>query len=159
MKEGTKYYPLYEHLRQSGQDELTLTFSAVEALLGESLPPTSRTQRAWWSNRSQGAVQASAWMEAGYRVESLDLAAEQVTFRKPGLVYNVQRQGDIVLWNAELIKALRYHMGMNQAQFARELGMRQPTISEWETGAYAPKRSSSKLLTLIAEQAGFEYGT
>lgn len=157
MKEGSKYHPLYDHLRQSGQDELTLTFAAIEALLGQRLPATARTQRAWWSNRSQGAVQAAAWMGAGYHVEGLDLAAEQVTFRKPTLVYTVQRQGDIVLWNADLIKALRHHMGMNQAQFAQELGMRQPTISEWETGAYKPKRSTSKFLTLIAERAGFEY--
>lgn len=158
MKEGSKYHPLYDRLRQSGQDELTLTFSAIEALLGAQLPATARTQRAWWSNRSQGAVQAAAWMGAGYHVEGLDLAAEQVTFRKPGIVYNVQREGDIVLWNAELIKALRHHMGMNQAQFSQELGVRQPTISEWETGVYEPRRSSSKLLTLIAERAGFEYG-
>ena len=158
MKEGSKYHPLYDLLRQSGQDELTLTFSAVEALLGAQLPVSARTQRAWWSNRSKGAVQAAAWMGAGYHVEVLDLAAEQVTFRKPGLVYNVQREGDIVLWNAGLIKALRHHMGMNQAQFSQELGVRQPTISEWETGAYEPRRSSSKLLTLIAERAGFEYG-
>jgi DNA-binding XRE family transcriptional regulator len=158
MKEGSKYHPLYDRLRQSEQDELTLTFSAIEALLDAQLPATARTQRAWWSNRSQGAVQAAAWMGAGYHVEDLDLTAEQVTFRKPGLVYNVQREGDIVLWNADLIKALRHHMGMNQAQFSQELGVRQPTISEWETGVYAPRRSSSKLLTLIAEQAGFEYG-
>jgi len=158
MKEGTKYHPLYTHLRQSGQDELTLSFSAIELLLGERLPDTARSQRGWWSNRSQGAVQAVAWMGAGYHVESLDLTAEQVTFRKPGLVYNVQREGGNVLWNADLIKALRHHMGMNQAQFSQELGVRQPTISEWETGAYEPRRSSSKLLTLIAERAGFEYG-
>ena len=157
MKEGTKYYPLYDHLRQSEQDELALTFSAVEALLGESLPPTARTQRAWWSNRSQGAVQAAAWMGAGYHVEYLDLAVEKVIFRKPGIVYDVQREGNIVLWDADLVKALRHHMGMNQAQFARELGVRQPTVSEWETGAYKPRRSSSKLLTLIAEKAGFQY--
>ena len=51
-------------------------------------------------------------MGAGYHVaESLDLNAEQVTFRKPGLVYNVQREGDIVLWNADLIKALRHSHG------------------------------------------------
>jgi DNA-binding XRE family transcriptional regulator len=158
MKEGSKYHPLYDRLQQSGQDELTLTFSAIEALLGAQLPASARTQRAWWSNRSQGAVQAAAWMGAGYHVEELDLAAEQVAFRKPGIVYNVQREGDIVLWNADLIKALRHHMGMNQAQFSQELGVRQPTISEWETGAYEPRRSSSKLLTLIAERAGFEYG-
>ena len=157
MKEGTKYHPLYNHLRQSGKDELMLTFSAIETLLGERLPATARTQRAWWSNRSQGAVQAAAWMEAGYHVISLDLASGQVTFHKPGRIYNVQRDGEIVLWNAELIKALRHYMGMNQAEFAQELGMRQPTVSEWETGAYTPRRSSSKLLTLIAEQAGFPY--
>jgi len=66
VKEGSKYHPLYNHLHQSGQDELTLTFAAIEALLGERLPATARTQRAWWSNRSQGSVQAAAWMGAGY---------------------------------------------------------------------------------------------
>ena len=157
MKEGSKYHPLYDYLRQSEQDEVTLTFTAIESLLGERLPPTARTQRAWWSNRHQGAVQAATWMGAGYHVAKLDLAAEQVTFRKPDRVYNVQREGNIILWNAELIKALRQHMGMNQAEFAQELGVRQPTVSEWETGAYAPRRSSSKLLTLIAEQASFPY--
>jgi DNA-binding transcriptional regulator YiaG len=97
-------------------------------------------------------------MGAGYHVEALDLVGEQVTFRKPGLVYNVQREGENVFWDADLVKALRHHMGLNQAQFAEELGVRQPTISEWETGAYIPRRSSSKLLTLIAEKAEFEYG-
>lgn len=157
MKEGTKYHPLYVYLRQSEQDELTLTFSAIEALLGQRLPASAQTRRGWWSNRSQNALQAAAWMEAGYHVVNLNLAAAQVTFRKPGRIYNVRREGDIILWNAELIKALRQHMGMNQAEFAQELGVRQPTVSEWETGAYAPRRSSSKLLTLIAEQAGFPY--
>jgi DNA-binding XRE family transcriptional regulator len=158
MKPGTKYNPLYQHLQQSGQDQLTMTFSAVETLLNDHLPPSARTKRAWWSNRSQGAVQSAAWMAAGYHVEELDLSAETVTFRKPGLVYNIQRQGDLVLWDAGLVKALRHHMGLNQADFAKELGVRQPTVSEWETGAYEPRRSSSKLLTLIAEKAGFEYG-
>lgn len=157
MKEGTKYHPLYDHLRQSGLNDLTLTFTAIELLIGERLPPTARTQKAWWSNRSQGAVQAAAWLGAKYHVAAVDLAGEQVTFQKRDRVYHVQREGDIILWDAELIKALRHHMGMNQAEFAHELGVRQPTVSEWETGAYGPRRSSSKLLTLIAEQADFKY--
>lgn len=152
-----KYHPLHVHLQQSAQDEVTLTFAAIETLLGASLPTSARTRRAWWSNRSAGALQAAAWMQAGYHVVAIDLDGQQVTFRKPGLVYNVQREGDIILWNADLVKALRHYMGLSQAEFARELGVRQPTISEWETGAYEPKRSTSKLLTLIAEQAGFKY--
>ena len=58
-----------------------------------------------------------------------------------------------------LIRALRQHMQLTQTEFADVLAVRQPTISEWETGAYEPKRSTSKLLTLIAERAGFPYTT
>lgn len=155
MKESNKYWPLHIYLQNCEQDALRLTFGEIERLLGQRLPDSARSQRAWWSNRSQGAVQARAWMEAGYRAEALDLAAEAVTFRKPGLVYTIRRSGSTILWDADLIKALRYHMGLNQAEFARELGVRQPTISEWETGQYEPKRSTSKLLTFVAEQAGF----
>lgn len=157
MNQGSKYNPLYSHLRRQGTEEVTLTFAQIEALIGERLPASARAQRAWWSNRKQGAVQAQAWMGAGYHVEDLDLTRERVTFRKPKQIYRVRREGSIVLWNAELIKALRRYMGLTQAEFAHELGVRQPTISEWETSVYAPKRSTSKLLTMVAEQAGFPY--
>ena len=60
-------------------------------------------------------------------------------------------------WDAETIKALREHMGLSQQTLADELGCRQQTISEWETGMYKPRRSTSKYLSLIAERAGFEY--
>ena len=40
---------------------------------------------------------------------------------------------------------------------AETLGTRQQTISEWEVGVYAPRRSTSKYLNLIAERAGFTY--
>jgi DNA-binding transcriptional regulator YiaG len=40
---------------------------------------------------------------------------------------------------------------------AEELGTRQQTISEWETGQYRPRGASARLLTLVAERAGFQY--
>jgi DNA-binding transcriptional regulator YiaG len=40
---------------------------------------------------------------------------------------------------------------------AAELGTRQQTVSEWETGLYRPRGVSVRLLTIIAERAGFEY--
>jgi DNA-binding transcriptional regulator YiaG len=94
-------------------------------------------------------------MEAGYRVEDVDLDRQQVTLRKPTTDYQVQRVGDTVLWNSELIKALRLHIGLTQAQFAKKLGVRQATVSQWENKAYEPTLATSKYLTLIAEQAGF----
>lgn len=159
MTPSSKYQPLYDHLLHSGREEVTLTFAELETLLGQPLPASAHTQRMWWGNRRRGAVQAHAWMSAGFHAEDLDLDHQQVTFRKPKRIYEVNRVGNTILWDAELIKAFRQQMDWSQAELAEQLNMRQQTISEWETGLYAPTRSTSKLLTLVSEQAGFKYGS
>ena len=60
-------------------------------------------------------------------------------------------------WDASQVCALRQHLGLSQRGLAEELGTRQQTISEWETGLYQPRGTSVRLLTLVAEQAGFQY--
>jgi transcriptional regulator with XRE-family HTH domain len=60
-------------------------------------------------------------------------------------------------WDAESVRALREYMGLTQQQMSEELGTRQQTISEWETGMYSPRGGTNRLLTLVAEQVGFEY--
>jgi len=60
-------------------------------------------------------------------------------------------------WDAGSIRALRKHLGLTQQQMSEELGTRQQTISEWETGMYRPRGGMNRLLTLVAERAGFEY--
>jgi transcriptional regulator with XRE-family HTH domain len=60
-------------------------------------------------------------------------------------------------WDAESIRSLRRHMDMTQQQMAEELGTRQQTISEWETGMYRPRGGMNRLLTLVAERMGFDY--
>jgi DNA-binding transcriptional regulator YiaG len=62
-----------------------------------------------------------------------------------------------VAWDAGRIHGLRGHLGLTQAQMAEEMGTRQQTISEWETGQYKPRGTSAQLLTLTAERAGFVY--
>jgi len=62
------------------------------------------------------------------------------------------------VWDADGVRALRRHLNLTQAEMARELGTRQQTVSEWETGMYRPRGISERLLSLIAERAGFEYG-
>jgi len=153
---STKYQPLYEFLTACQQETITLPLAEIERLVGDALPATARQQRGWWSNRRR-AFQASAWMDAGYRTQAIDLEQGQVTFARPARRYEVRRAGDLVLWDADLIKALREHMGKSQAQFAEELGIRQQTVSEWENGVYTPSRANCKYLMLIAERAGFNY--
>ena len=62
-------------------------------------------------------------------------------------------------WSADRVRALRRHMGLTQQQLSEELGTRQQTISEWETGMYRPRGASHTLLNMVAERAGFEYGS
>ncbi len=60
-------------------------------------------------------------------------------------------------WDARRVRALRRHLGLSQDALAAELGSRQQTVSEWETGRYQPRGASATLLGIIAERAGFEY--
>lgn len=61
-------------------------------------------------------------------------------------------------WGKDDVRRLRAHLGMTQQELADEMGTRQQTISEWETGMYQPRGASLTLLTLVAERAGFVYG-
>jgi DNA-binding transcriptional regulator YiaG len=160
-KPGSKYYPLFVYLRDHAQDEVTLTFNLIEKLIGGPLPEGAKIDRGWWGNRKAGLAHAKAWLSAGFKVKGLDLERRKVIFAKPNKLpanYKVKRDGDTVLWDAELIKNLRVHLSMTQAEFAEHLGVRQQTVSEWEKSIYEPTRASSKHLSLVAENAEFKYG-
>ena len=62
-------------------------------------------------------------------------------------------------WQADNIRALRTHLGLSQTALSRELGIRQQTISEWETGMYAPRGASVTILTLLAVSSNFPFET
>jgi DNA-binding transcriptional regulator YiaG len=164
MKAGSKYYPLFEHLQRcdgeaspaENRPAITLSWAEIEHLIQNALPD-SANKRAWWSNRdSDSALQARAWIQAGYHVDTIDLDARTITFRKFQAEYNIRRTDQAILWDQNAIKALRKHMSLTQAAFAQELGVRRQTVSEWENGVYEPDRSTAKHLELIAEQKGFE---
>ncbi len=62
------------------------------------------------------------------------------------------------VWEAEQVRALREHLEMTQQELARELNVRQQTVSEWETGQYRPRGASDRMLSVVAERAAFRYG-
>ena len=67
------------------------------------------------------------------------------------------RRGRSVRWDGRRVRALRAHLDMTQDELAEELGTRQQTISEWETGKYQPRGTSATLLRLVAERSSFRY--
>ena len=74
-----------------------------------------------------------------------------------GTVYRTRMSERPNLWDAARVLALRERLGMTQRQLADELGVRQQTVSEWETGAYRPRGASARMLRHVAERAGVDY--
>jgi DNA-binding transcriptional regulator YiaG len=62
-------------------------------------------------------------------------------------------------WDREHIRALRKQLKLTQQELAKEMGVRQQTVSDWETGVYQPRGASATILSIVAERAGFEYKT
>lgn len=156
MKPGSKYHPLFKHLQNCQEIKVTLTFTEIEALMGDTLPTSARQRKNWWSNRdSNSALQAGAWIQASYQVKAVDLEQQSVIFQRFQATYSIQHQDGEIEWTGNAIKALRRHKALNQEAFANELGVRRETVSEWENSKYEPDRSKRKLLSFIAKEAKF----
>jgi len=156
MKPDTKYYPLHEYLRPLPQDApIKLTFDEIEAIIGAALPPSARGSRAWWANSA--TPQGRAWQDAGWLVDAVDIEESWAVFRPVRITYRITPRRRRSGWSGEQVKALREFAGWSQQELADQLGMRQQTISEWETGKYGPRRSTSVFLGFIAERVGFAY--
>jgi DNA-binding XRE family transcriptional regulator len=154
----SKYYPLYEYLTQQPDTGLLeLTFAEIEAVLGKKLPASASTTRAWWANSQ--TTQGQAWQEAKWLVDYPDFANEVVIFRPARITYRVTPIRKSSGWSGEQVKALREFAGWSQQELANRLAVRQQTISDWEVGHHTARRSTSKLLQMLAEEVGFPYET
>ncbi len=79
-----KYAPLQMHLNGLPRPEghAQLSFAEIERIIGDKLPPSARVHREWWSNHTGSHVQARAWLEAGWEVDSVDREAQTVCFQR-----------------------------------------------------------------------------
>ncbi len=82
----SKYLPLSNWLSNQAAFKPTVhcVFDEIENLIGSTLPSTARKNAAWWSNNANRHVQANAWLNAGFKTDSVDLEKESVTFIRIG---------------------------------------------------------------------------
>jgi hypothetical protein len=75
-----KYGPLRDHLASCTGIRERMTFAEVEELVGP-LPDSAHRHRAWWGNNGSN-VEARAWLDAGWHVESVNQASGEVVFAR-----------------------------------------------------------------------------
>lgn len=81
-----KYAPLTAALNAlaPSSESVTFSFQEIEAILGFALPRSACNYRPWWENpgNAENHTQARGWMDAGFRVESVDLRNRWVEFTR-----------------------------------------------------------------------------
>jgi len=86
-----KYAPLEQYLRELPADrrEVTLHFEEIEGILNGKLPE-SANELSWWEHEKEGNhVNARAWANAGWKIESVDFNRKRVNLVRVGS--NAQR--------------------------------------------------------------------
>ena len=129
---GQKYRKLYAHLCGLTDREWRASFSDIEAVIGDNLPPSARRHRAWWSNHSGDNIlrQARAWISAGWETADVDMDAETLLFRR-GNVYTSDKSS---LFPDDALDALD--------QLQTSLSKRQVDLANWAQNLRAERHAN-----------------
>jgi hypothetical protein len=82
-----KYTPLENYLRElpADQKEITLSFEQIEGIINARLPSSAYEDRRWWDHEKEGNhVNARAWANAGWQIESVDFNTKQTKLARTG---------------------------------------------------------------------------
>lgn len=77
-----KYAKLGRYLNSNSYVEVPMTFSEIERIIGNKLPPSAYRHRPWWSNNASNSVMTKVWLDAGYRTEQVDMSAKKLVFKR-----------------------------------------------------------------------------
>lgn len=81
----SKYQPLADYLAKLGRNDVTLSFSQIEEILGFKLSTSARKHRPNWANNSVEAL-SWGWMPVGYESYGIDMKNEIARFRRVGSI-------------------------------------------------------------------------
>ncbi len=76
-----KYIPLESFFAEAAQNEVILTYTAIENIVGQPLPNAAYLNSSWWKKTKPPATHFLAWMNSDYTIKEIDLG-RSVTFIK-----------------------------------------------------------------------------
>jgi hypothetical protein len=78
----SKYSALGQFLRGQPTEEVPISFSEIEGVIGKKLPRSAYAHRPWWSNNPSNSAMTKVWLEAGFRTERVDMPGKKLVFRR-----------------------------------------------------------------------------
>ncbi len=63
-------------------DRINLRFDEIERIVRTPLPASARTHRGWWANNAVVTGRIQRWLDAGWRVASVNMAEQVATFER-----------------------------------------------------------------------------
>jgi len=97
-----RYDPLRDYLMQCGNDEVVLSFSDIETIIGSPLPPSASKYDAWWANVGDSLLtqhsHAKSWHAAGYKAR-VNRAEKTVRFCRETWMNDPIPAIPVVDWN------------------------------------------------------------
>ncbi|MFX3674950.1 MAG: N-acetyltransferase family protein [Paenisporosarcina sp.] len=76
-----KYIPLADYFLKATLNEVKLTYTALENIIGQQLPNAAYLNSSWWKKTKPPAMHFQAWTDADYYVKEIVLG-RTVTFAK-----------------------------------------------------------------------------
>lgn len=76
-----KYIPLASFFAEASQDEITLTYTEIENIVGQLLPNAAYLNSSWWKKTKPPATHFLSWLDSEYTVKEIELG-RSVTFTK-----------------------------------------------------------------------------
>lgn len=81
MGQISKYHDLFVFLDGKTYETIQLSFEKIEFIISSKLPKSAYQYAAWWANGENSHSHASAWQDAGYKVDEIHFG-DYVVFKK-----------------------------------------------------------------------------
>ena len=95
----SKYDPLEIYLKSTDFESIPMTFNKIELIINDSLPPSARKHRPWWSNNPSNSTMTWSWIAAGFKVTEVNMNKESLVFVKIGAEDKLEKAPSIPTLN------------------------------------------------------------
>ena len=126
----SKYAPLELFLKSAAVDTLTLTFTQIELIIKDQLPPSARKHRPWWSNDTSNNAMTQSCIAAGFKVTQVNMNDESLVFVKAGDENASEKSS-----NSSVLEESHVHPAFGclrgTVTIPRDIDLTAPAMPEW----------------------------